>query len=71
MYKKNKKTLPKSLFSSKNGDKILLRTAVYASSIRKLSCVWLPDMKNSNKDYRNTKTVHSCAYEWEKLQHAI
>ncbi len=22
-----------------------------------------------NNDYRNTKTVHSYTYEWEKLQH--
>ncbi len=31
----------------------------------------LSNMNCLNKDYRDTKTVHSYTYEWEKLQRAI
>ncbi len=37
-----------------------------------LICTYFPsdsDMMTFSKDYRNTKTVHSYTYEWEKVQY--
>ncbi len=53
----------------------LLSASAHAQFSAHVSERWLflqqPGLLTAAKDYRNTKTVHSYTYEWEKVQRAI